>query len=261
MVSNKSSFILEHSIFCTEREHMINQILRLEEKRQKLLNQVSKVAEEIKETIKELDIKELEFHDYEILKKEHDQIYFYCNKEQKEAFDMLLAQKKLEAYPELKYPTYYPEINTLDIPEEEKLRLDVAARESASRYFTSKMGKKFLHPLNETDIEYLYGLGILTKSWQIDCSSCGEHISTLSEEEVTKYKRTWELQKKESLTEAEQKELDDLEQGGYPWLHLTCDECMWDTEIAAPEELNKLLEDAMVYYRFAKQPVLRYEKL
>ena len=240
---------------------MINQILRLEEKRVKLLSQVSKVVEEIKETIKELDIKELEFHGYETLKKEHNQIYFYCSKEQKEAFDALLAEKKLEAYPELKKPTYYPEIDTLDISEEEKLRLDTAARENVSRYFTVHMAKKFPNPLSKEDIKRLYNLGILAKRWQIDCPACGESFYALDESEEKKYKRTWELQKKDLLIAEEQKELDVLEQDGYTWLYVSCDECMNELEISSADELDKLLEESMAYYKFVKKPDLRYEHL
>ena len=63
----------------------------------------------------------------------------------------IVETKKAEKYPDLLKPTYYPEIDTLDISDLEKLRLDKAARWNIRNYISKSNMDRLSYPLSIED--------------------------------------------------------------------------------------------------------------
>ena len=177
-----------------------------------------------------------------------------------------VRQKKIEKYPELLKPTYYPEIDSLDISESEKIRLDKAARWNVRNYLSENNIKKMTHPLSVDDLEMLKNIGIVEKKYNFRCKSCGSSCDIISESDLEKYKRFWELfelEKQKKITSEQLDELDQLEKDGFYEIYLCCmdeDECD-DVEITNEKELSDYMRNVEVVYKVVKNPDLTYEKL
>lgn len=177
------------------------------------------------------------------------------------AFDAVINEKKMEKYPELRKAVYYPEINDLSISEEEKIRLDRAANKNYRSHINRYNINNLPSPLSIEDLEMLRDIGIVEKKFLFLCPNCGDFTTTVSEEILQKYMRTWELNRIEKeckLTEAELDELDKLYEWGYSEIYVSCMDCEEDgyEVIDSQEELNEYMAEQKctpVYY-VKKQP-------
>lgn len=243
---------------------MLDKLLNLIEEKKATEEALKNVTSKLKEELSELDLSEFANLDYETTKSIYDSIHYYANKDIEKELTKLLEKKKAEKYPELLKPTYYPEIDTLNISAEEKLRLDSAARANVRNYISKYNCSRMSEPLTVEDLENLYSLGIVTKVYSVDCTNCGERLSTVSEEDLKNYRRAWALQRTDEseLSSEEKEELSRLYKDGYAYLFVCCPECdEYELEITTQKEMDELIEQAEVYYKFIKQPDLQYESL
>lgn len=176
----------------------------------------------------------------------------------------IISNKKLLKYPELSKPTYYPEINNLNVSDNEKLRLDKLARVSyRKRIYDWSMSQ---NKMSEKDIEIFVSLGIAEKRHLFYCPNCGDAALELTEDKFAKYKRTWELKEKIKTSSNEKEiqdildEFNDLIDAGYETITIECMDCDNYYEINSMDDLNELSSDKPVYC-FFKEPDLTYERL
>ena len=117
----------------------IEKIFEIIEEKSKAEEEVKKITTQLMEIVNNLKPSILNSCDYETAKKMYDSIKYYINDKQiKEEISAVVESKKVEKYPELLKPTYYPEINTLNISDSEKLRLDKSTRWNGKYYISKK---------------------------------------------------------------------------------------------------------------------------
>lgn len=225
------------------------------------------ITNKLKSQANSIDISELSDHTYEECRNLYKQIQYYIDdKYLLNELSVVIEKKKIEKYPELLKPTYYPEIDSLDISDSEKIRLDKAARWNVRNYLSENNIKKMTHPLSVDDLELLKSIGIIEKEYNFRCKSCGSSCDVISESDLEKYKRLWklfELEKQKIITDEELDELDQLEKDGFYEIYLCCldeDECD-DVEITNEKELFDYMRNVEIVYKVVKSPDLTYEKL
>ena len=215
-----------------------------------------------------MDISELSSYSYEECKDLFSQIK-YCidDKNMVNALSQIIEKKKIEKYPELSKPIYYPEIDSLNIPDAEKIRLDKAARWNARRYIKKHNIEYLTYPLSIEDLELLNSIGIVEKKYNFRCKNCDASCGVISESDLEKYKRYWkllELKEQNTITDEQLNELNLLGKDGFYGIYLYCigeeDECE-DIEITNKKELSDYMQNVEVVYRIVKEPDLTYEKL
>lgn len=240
-----------------------NELLRLLNEKQEAETKTKQIRERIKSLSGQLKADILNEYDYETAKKIFNEIQFYTKTEVALKMRSIIEKKKIEKYPELLKPTYYPEIDMLSISDSEKLRLDKAARENFNKYISEKNSNKSSGSLSIDDMELLKGIGVSKKIYMFKCRRCRCSCGAISESDLNKYKKIWELESRaSSLSEEEFVELDKLQQDGYGNIYLCCmdhDDC--DIEITNEEELEKYERNIDVLYKIEKNPNLKFEKL
>ena len=218
--------------------------------------------EDIKNIICKIDlqgIKEDKHCKYRALKLIMDDIRSMIPEDLKSEINSLLQCKKIEAYPELLKATYFPEINQLNIPDSEKVRIDEAARINCRYYMTANNISRLEYKLSIEDLEMLESIGVIEKKYGIQCRCCGDQIAWITQYEFNHYKRYFELLARNKLTEEEAEEADELCSDGFYELYAYCDDCESEICINNLEEFNELHFD--IVYKVIKQPDLTYEKL
>lgn len=174
----------------------------------------------------------------------------------------MVEEKKKIKYPQLSKPTYYPEIDTLDISDDEKLRLDKAARWNLRNYMSKSNIGRLTHKLSIEDLELLTSIGVVKKKYNFRCKNCNESCNTISESDLEKYKRVFELEEITiSLSEEQDKELASLYEEGFYAISACCMECDEDDEISNMHELKAYEDYIETFYIVAKKPDLTYEKM
>ena len=193
----------------------------------------------------------------------------------------IVYEKKVQKYPELLKPTYYPEIDTFDISNEEKLYLDKVCKHWYASYIRTfvrngivSLGIKEEYALKKLcfysteHLEMLEHIGIVEKYYRFLCKFCYENTGCfISETELNKHKKVWELydiRKNKTLSVEELEELDDLECSGYGVICIECeDECESYYEIDNLNDFDKCLKNNYIdiFYKVVKKPNLTYEKL
>ena len=239
---------------------VIEEKIKMEEKLKEIVNKLKLQA-------KNLKVSDLSDFSYDECRNLYKQIQYYIDDENLlNKLSAIVEKKKIEKYPELLKPTYYPEIDSLDISESEKIRLDKAARWNVRNYLSENNIKKMTHPLSVDDLEMLKNIGIVEKKYNFRCKSCGSSCDIISESDLEKYKRFWELfelEKQKKITSEQLDELDQLEKDGFYEIYLCCmdeDECD-DVEITNEKELSDYMRNVEVVYKVVKNPDLTYEKL
>lgn len=156
---------------------------------------------------------EVENMSYEKFKWLWNKIEYRIENPEKSKFEEIFERKREEKYPELKRAVYFQDINQLDIPDEDKKRIDRALVENYRYVITEeRIMSGAIIGLKAKELEPLHKIGILKKSVSFDKD--GEYCCSYSEDELNKYFRFWELKKKylnSKLTEDETKEWDELE--------------------------------------------------
>lgn len=237
------------------------------EAKEKMEEELKDITNKLKAQVKNLKVLNLSNCSYDRCKNLYDQIQYYIDdKNLLNELSIVVEKKKIEKYPELSKPTYYPEIDSLYISDSEKLRLDKAARWNIRNYLSESNAKKVTHPLSIDDLELLKSIGIVEKKYNFRCESCGSSCDVISENDLEKYKRFWELfelEKQKTITDEQLDELDQLEKDGFYEIYLCCideEECD-DVKITNEKELSGYMKNVEVVYRVVKSPDLTYEKL
>jgi len=245
---------------------MIDELNALLVEQKELEQKLEKVRAEITNQCRELTAEELETCDYETLRKLYNAVHYRLDEEQNHIFSDILATKKTEIYPQMLKPTYYPEIDQLDITDSEKLRLDKAARNNVRYYMTEKNISRLLeYPMSIDDLELLTTIGVAEKMYNFKCPNCDDPCKVISQKDLESHKEVWrlmELMKEKGLTKEQEQQLETLEEDGYGYIYLDClDDEDFEDEIcdrAAFERYEKSLETV---YKIKKSPDLTYEKL
>ena len=215
-----------------------------------------------------INITDLSDYGYEECRDLFKQIQYYIDdKILLNELSDVIEKKKIEKYPELLKPTYYPEIDSLNIPNSEKLRLDKAVRWNKNYIILNEYNlKKLTYPLSNDDLEMLKSIGIVEKNYRFRCKNCGCICDMISENDLKKYKRFWELlelEKQKKITDEQLDELDQLDKDGFYEICLSCtdeNECD-DVEITNEKELSDYMENVEIVYKVVKNSDLTYEKL
>ena len=233
----------------------------------KIEEELKAINNKLKSQADSIDISELSDHTYEECKNLYKQIQYYIDdKNLLNELSAVVEKKKTEKYPELLKPTYYSEIDSLEISDSEKIRLDKAVRWNVRSYLNENNIKKMTHPLSVDDLEMLKSIGIVEKKYNFRCKSCGSSCDIISESNLEKYKRFWdliELEKQKKITSEQLDELDQLDKDGFYEIYLCCmdeDECD-EVEITNEKELLDYMRNVEVVYKVVKNPDLTYEKL
>lgn len=237
------------------------------EQKAKIEEELKVITNKMKLQANNVDISGLSDYTYDECRNLYKQIQYYIDdKNLLNELSVVVEKKKIEKYPELLKPTYYPEIDSLDISDSEKLRLDKAARWNIRNYLSESNAKKMTYPLSFDDLEMLKSIGIVEKKYNFRCKDCGSSCTVISESDLEKYKRFWELfglEKQKIITNEQLDELDQLEKDGFYEIYLCCldeDEC-GDVEITNEKELSDYMRNVEIFYKVVKSPNLTYEKL
>lgn len=217
-------------------------------KMEDLKKDIHNLDNEIRLLEEKLTPEEVENMSYEKFKWLWDRVKYRIELPQESKFEEVLERKREEKYPELKRAVYFSDINKLDIPDEDKKRIDRALVENY-RYFINEerimIGR--IKGLKVDELEMLHKIGILKKSvsFYID----GEYCCTHSEDELRKYFRYWELKKKYLnsaiiLNSDEMKEWGDLE--WYGCIYIEDEEGNY-TELLSKEDYDSYDEKEIIY--------------
>lgn len=96
-----------------------------------------------------------------------------------------------------------------------------------------KIGREFINTLFSKEAEYMD----VRKKYVIRCPYCGEVCCTISELDLSKYKRAWQLAKEDSLSNEARREYAKLNDLGFRYINVTCPngECGYDGAILESE--------------------------
>lgn len=229
--------------------------------------ELKEIKSKLKKEANGLDLSSLDECSYEECRDLFKQIQCYIDdKDILNDLSKIIERKKVEKYPELLKPTYFPEIDALNIPDSDKIRLDKAARWNIRNYISKNNIKKLTSPLSIDDLELLKSIGIVEKKYNFRCKGCGSSCTIISEGDLEKYKRFWklfELEKKKQITDKQLDELEQLDKDGFYGIYLCCiedNECD-DIEITNEKELSDYMNNVEVFYKIIKSPNLTYERL
>lgn len=233
---------------------IVNELINKLYKQKNLEDEIDDLKNDIMDLKRKLTKEELECLSYEDFKWLWDKVG-YGNVEYR--FKDIYEKKRIEKYPELCRAVYFPEINTLDIPDEDKRRIDRALRDNINSAISEeniKYGR--LKGIEIEDLEPLYDLGILRKS--IGFCIYGETCLVLKENELNKYFRAWELIKcMDELSYSENAELDSLERDGYYYIYFENEEDSF-VEFNKKEDFDEY-EDKYYFYKVCKKPDLSWD--
>ena len=138
---------------------------------------IKEIVNKLKLQAKNLKVSDLSDFSYEECRNLYKQIQYYIDDENLlNQLSTIVEKKKIEKYPELLKPTYYPEIDSLEISDSEKIRLDKAARWNVRNYMNENNIKKMTYPLSIDDLEMLKSIGIVEKKYNFRCESCNQII-------------------------------------------------------------------------------------
>lgn len=244
------------------KEITIQYLMELIEEKKKLQNDLESARSKLIDAVNDLDFNTLEKLDYDTIKDLFTQVQYLINDAQRDILSAIVENKKIQKYPQLLKPTYYPEIDTLNISVEEKLRLDKAAYMNTRYYMSWDNLDRLEYKLSIQDLELLKSIGIIEKKYSFRCKDCGDPCITISESDLEKYKRVFQLEETgNSLTDEQEEELDKLYEQGFYCIEVCCMECDLDYEITN----QKVLDDCKSYikeiYKVVKSPDLTFEKL
>lgn len=241
---------------------MIQDVLKFIEKKEKLQINLEAVGNELKNAANNLDLNEFDNYDYEATRNLYAQVQYLIDDERRKKLSDIVVAKKILKYPQLLKPTYYPEIDALNISDEEKLRLDKAAYMNARFYMSWDNLDRLEYKLSIQDLELLKSIGIIEKKYSFMCKDCGDPCITISESDLEKYKRVFQLEKMgNSLTDEQEEELDKLYEQGFYCIEVCCMECDFDYEITNQKVLDDYKSYMKEIYRVVKSPDLTFEKL
>ena len=213
-------------------------------KMEDLKKDIHNLDNEIRLLEEKLTPEEVENMSYEKFKWLWVRVKYRIELPQESKFEEILKRKREEKYPELKRAVYFSDINHLDIPDEDKKRIDRALADNY-RYVISgdRIRSGAIAGLKVEELETLHKIGVLEKSvsFYID----GEYCCTHSEDELRKYFRYWELDRRYwELNEDELKEWGDLVE--YDAISIEDEEGNY-TELLSKEDYDSYDEKEIIY--------------
>lgn len=225
-----------------------------------LKKELDHVQKEIIGILNELKKDELEELSYEELKTIYKKEQASLNSQVKQAFLNVMESKKKEKYPQLKRPTYFPEIDKLDLSDEEKLRIDKTARKNVKFYMSEDSLERNEFGLSLRDLELLESIGVAGKMYGFYCPDCCNRCILVSEEDMKKHERVWELETIQNPSKDEIEEFDRM-QYDYGCIYLECMDCDTSYEITNKKEFDDFEKHRKVFYKIVKKPDLSSENL
>lgn len=231
----------------------VNDCLLTLETKNKIEKALKEVVTKLNTQVNSLKSSDLCDYSYEECEKLYNQIQYYID--DKGLLDELFTviEKKKS---ELTKPTYCPEIDLLDISDSEKIRLDKAVRNNIRNYIDINNIKNHTYSLSIEDMELLKSIGIIEIKYVFRCSYCGSLCTIISESDLNKYKKYWqlvELKKQKIITNSQLEELNQLDEDGFYEIYLSCmneDDC--DIEITNEKELSNYMSNVEVVYKIVK---------
>ena len=213
-------------------------------KMEDLKKDIHNLDNEIRLLEEKLTPEEVENMSYEKFKWLWVRVKYRIELPQESKFEEILKRKREEKYPELKRAVYFSDINHLDIPDEDKKRIDRALADNY-RYVISgdRIRSGAIAGLKVEELETLHKIGVLEKSvsFYID----GEYCCTHSEDELRKYFRYWELDRRYwELNEDELKEWGNLVE--YDAISIEDEEGNY-TELLSKEDYDSYDEKEIIY--------------
>lgn len=201
------------------------------------------------------DVKDM---NYDEMKELMRKIGKYMSSEKKAVFKQKLLEKKRIKYPELNRAVYFPEINGLDISDEEKSRLDNALYKLGRYYFDEDFLKRSEINLSAEDVQKLYGLGIIEK--YICFIHDGSCAAIISEEEINALKEVWRFYNTNSceLSSEECDRWDELEREHGCGIYLYDEDFSYDITCLEDYEEYEFKSEK---YRVCKEPDTKYDNL
>ena len=217
-------------------------------KMEDLKKEIHGLDNEIRLLEEKLTPEEVENMSYEKFKWLWDIVKYRIELPQESKFEEILERKREEKYPELKRAAYFSDINQLDIPDEDKKRIDRALVDN-NRYLINeeRIMRGVITGIKVDELEMLHEIGVIKKS--VSFSIGGEYCCTYSEDELNKYFRWWELDKKFSnskLSTDELKEWEDFKNSRYYciWIEDEYGNCI---ELLNKEDYDSYDEKEFVY--------------
>ena len=241
---------------------MIQDVLKLIEKKERLQVELESVRSDLANAVNDLDFDTLENCDYETVKGLFTHVQYLISDTQRDTLSAIVENKKIQKYSQLLKPTYYPEIDTLNISDEEKLRLDKAAYINTRYYMSEDNLDRLDYKLSIEDLELLKSIGVVEKKYNFRCEDCGDSCITISENDLEKHKRVFQLEEMgNSLTDEQEEELNKLYEQGFYCIEVCCMECDFDYEITNQRVLDDYKSHMKEIYKVVKSPDLTFEKL
>lgn len=211
-----------------------------------LKKDIHNLDNEIRLLEEKLTPEEVENMSYEKFKWLWDRVKYRIELPQESKFEEILEKKREEKYPELKRAVFFSDINQLDIPDEDKKRIDRALADNYIYVISEdRIRSGRIKRLKVDELEMLHKIGILKKSvsFYID----GEYCCTHSEDDLRKYFRYWRLDRRYwELNEGELKEWGNLVSEGYDAIHIEDEEGNY-TELLSKEDYDSYDEKEIIY--------------
>ena len=202
----------------------LNTLIDKLHKKEELKKEILDLDNDIRILEKKLTPEEVENMSYEKLKWLWHEIEYGVIRPKRAEFEEILERKREEKYPELKRAVYFSDINQLDIPNEDKKRIDRALVDNC-RYLINeeRILRGVITGIKVDELEMLHEIGVLKKSVSF---YIGGYCCTYSEDELKKYFRFWELNKRPiiDLSKNESEEIDDLAASRYISIYIEDEE-------------------------------------
>lgn len=226
---------------------VLNTLMDKLHKKEELEKEIHNLNNDVRMLENELALEEVENMSYEKFKWLWHKIEYGVTRPKRAKFEEILERKREEKYPELKRAVYFSDINQLNIPDKDKKRIDRALVDNY-RYVISedRIRSGAIAGIKVDELEMLHEIGVLKKSvsFYID----GEYCCTHSEDELKKYFRFWELNKKPiiDLSKNESEEIDALATNRYISFYIEDEEGNY-TELLNKEDYDSYDGKEVVY--------------
>ena len=128
-------------------------------------------------------------------------------------------------------------------------------------YYVSKTTYKKLGFNSLDELELLASIGIVEKMYEIRCPECWNRLDTISLKDLELHKRVWDIGDRMPVSEEEHDEWDKLEDMGYGYLSMYCDNCNEEIYVGSAKEFKEVKDDLLPLYKINKMPDLWSEQI
>lgn len=239
----------------------LNTLMDKLRKKEELEKEIHDLNNDVRILENELTLEEVENMSYEKFKWLWHEIEYEVTRPKRAKFEEILERKREEKYPELKRAVYFSDINQLDIPDEDKKRIDRALVDNY-RYIINEERIMYgaITGIKVDELEMLHEIGVLKKSvsFYID----GEYCCTYSEDELKKYFKFWELNNRPiiDLSKNESEEIDDLAASRYISIYIEDEEGNYE-ELLNKEDYDSYGEKEVIYKVDSKKMDMSWDKV